>query len=64
MKLITLPDYEQRLKLHNWKYQSEQCASVWKDGQVEYSRLIDISSQGTEHRKLFEYYKEKNSLTK
>lgn len=64
MKPITLPDYEKRLKLHNWNYQSIQCASVWNDSRLEFSRLIEISRQSLELRRLFDTYQNLNEVNK
>ena len=64
MREITLPDFEARLKLHNWNYKKIQCASVWNDGHVEQKRLTEISFQSPEHRRMFLDYKKMKEVVK
>lgn len=62
MKQISLYDFEERLKNHDWQYQREQCASRWNDSRIEFSRLTEMSFQSPEHRQMFLMYKKNKEV--
>jgi hypothetical protein len=57
METITLNEFEERLKNHDWRYNYSDDFSKWIRGDQEYKRLIRFASQSKEHEELFNKYK-------
>ena len=55
---ITLKNFEERLKEHDWKHEYSDDFSKWVRGNQEYTRLIRFASQSKEHEKLFNKYRD------
>lgn len=58
MEEITIEDFEQRLKDHDWRYEYSDDFSKWVRGDQEYKRLIRFASQSKEHQELFNKHKD------
>lgn len=53
---MTLSEFYTKLAYHDWYYQYSDDHGVWRRGQDAYDRLVDLSKQSPEHKKLFEDY--------
>lgn len=58
METITLKEYEERLKNHDWSHHYSDDFSKWIRGNQEYTRLVRFSSLSKEHKELFNKYKD------
>lgn len=53
---MTLSEFYTKLGYHDWFYQYSDDHRVWRNGQDNYDRLVEISKESPEHRQLFEDY--------
>lgn len=60
--LVDISTYEKALKSHDWYYYMSKDPSIFEAGRFNHNRLIRLTSQSEEHRKLFNKYRELNKL--
>lgn len=61
--LVDVTKYEDALKKHDWYYIMSEDPSVFESGRFNHNRLVRLTVQSEEHRKLFNKYKELNKIT-
>lgn len=59
---MTLEDFEELLKSHDWLYYFSDSISVYKKGKENHDKLIEISKQSPEYQKLYSEYEKDNTI--
>lgn len=54
--MITLKQYYQRLKNHDWYYPMADDMRAYRKGNAEYKELLGLSGETEEHGKLFDAF--------
>lgn len=57
---MQLRDYENRLSIFDWAFESKNDYQEWKKLDDEYRKLLEISQTSEDHKDLFNFYKNKN----
>lgn len=62
-KQITLKEYEQMLKSHDWYYMMSDDPQVYKKGCYKQSELKEIAETNSNFKAMFDIYKNKHKIT-
>lgn len=58
--LVNIAKYEEALKKHDWCYYMSEDPKVHDSGRFNHNRLLKLTIQSEDHKKLFNKYKELN----